>query len=154
MNWLHTLALALMTTAPPAGGIVARVVDGDTMDVWTGARLVRVRLLGVDCPETRHPVRGRERFGIEAKEFTRSVVEGRAVAMEYDPHQQADRYGRVVGYVWYGPNFVRQLNLDLVERGLAFAWPYVAHEWEHHYGKAENTARQAGRGLWEGLMDP
>lgn len=78
---------------------VIRVVDGDTI-ILDGEE--RVRLVGVDTPETKHPQKPVEYFGKEATAFTKRMVNGKRVRIEYD-WQRKDRYGReVVPVVWTG----------------------------------------------------
>src|SRR5919198_6222440 len=61
--------------------VVERVVDGDTLLLASGER---VRLIGVDTPETKHPKKSVEYFGKEASAFTRCMVEGKRVRLEFD----------------------------------------------------------------------
>jgi micrococcal nuclease len=69
---------------------VARVIDGDTLQLSTGET---VRLIGVDTPETKDPRQPVQHFGKEATAFTRQLVEGKPVHLEYD-QQRRDKYGR------------------------------------------------------------
>ena len=71
--------------------IVERVVDGDTLVLASGER---VRLIGVDTPETQHPKKPVERFGKDASEFTRHMVEGKRVRLELEPCQRGNRSPR------------------------------------------------------------
>jgi endonuclease YncB( thermonuclease family) len=66
--------------------VVKRVVDGDTLLLQSGEH---VRLIGVDTPETKHPKKPVERFGKEASEFNRHMVEGKRVRLELDPANAA-----------------------------------------------------------------
>jgi micrococcal nuclease len=75
--------------------LVTRMVDGDTLALNTGER---VRLIGVDTPEMKHPKRPVEAFGKEATAFTKPMVEGKCVRLEYDQQRQ-DKYGRILAYV-------------------------------------------------------
>jgi len=75
---------------------VERVVDGDTLLLAGGTR---IRLLGVDTPETKHPDRPPEPLGFEAAAFTRSHVENRYVKLRFD-RERRDRYRRVLAYVY------------------------------------------------------
>ncbi len=76
---------------------VERVIDGDTLVLEGGER---VRLIGVDTPETVHPQKPVEYFGKEASKFTRGMVEGKRVRLEYDEGTgRNDRYGRTLAYV-------------------------------------------------------
>lgn len=74
---------------------VQRVVDGDTLLLGTGER---VRLIGVDTPETTNPNKPIEHFGKEAEAFTRRMAEGKRIRLEYDEANAGighkDRYGR------------------------------------------------------------
>ncbi|MGV0600771.1 thermonuclease family protein, partial [Mycolicibacterium pulveris] len=89
-------AIALPTaTAPPAPAqpvdataVVLRVVDGDTIDIRDEVRgRLRVRILGIDTPETKKPNSPVECWGPEATEFARSTMLGRRVALVTDPTQ-------------------------------------------------------------------
>ncbi len=59
---------------------VQRVVDGDTLVLGTGER---VRLIGVNTPETVHPKKAVEAFGKEVSAFTKRMVEGKLVRLEF-----------------------------------------------------------------------
>src|SRR3989338_7085144 len=75
---------------------VVRVVDGDTI-VLDGDE--KVRLIGVDTPETVDPRKPVQYFGKEASEFTRRMAEGKRVRLEFDQDTK-DRYGRTLAYVY------------------------------------------------------
>ena len=76
--------------------VVSRVVDGDTLVV---AEVGRVRLIGVDTPESVDPRRPVGDFAKEAAAFTKQLVEGRRVRLEYDS-TRTDRYDRTLAYVY------------------------------------------------------
>lgn len=80
-------------------GIVTNVVDGDTIDVCVGGETRRVRLILVDTPETKHPNKGVEYYGIEASEYTNNTLLNKTVYLQKDV-SDADRYGRYLYYVW------------------------------------------------------
>ena len=77
------------------------MVDGGTLLLQSGER---VRLIGVDTPEIKHPKKPVEYFGKEASAFTRRMVEGKRVRLECDQANAArghkDRYGRTLAYVF------------------------------------------------------
>ncbi len=86
--WATSFARDLVT--------VRRVIDGDTFVLYSGEK---VRLIGVDTPETKHPQKPIQHFGKEASEFTRRMIEGKAILLEYDG-KRSDRYGRLLAYVY------------------------------------------------------
>ncbi len=128
---------------------VERVVDGDTLLLADGER---VRLLGVNTPETKHPSKPVEPFGEEASAFTRSLVEGRTVRLELD-RERRDNYGRILAYVYCDQRF---LNEELIRAGLSFAqtrFPY-SEQMKRRFKAAEAEARSHRRGLWSLRREP
>jgi micrococcal nuclease len=125
---------------------VVRVVDGDTIELDGGEK---VRLIGVDTPETVHPNKPVERFGKEASSFTRRTVEGKRVRLEYDPGpSRLDKYGRTLAYVYLLDG--RLLNLEIIRQGYGHAYtkyPFTQSRM-NEFRAAEQEARAARRGLW------
>lgn len=123
--------------------IVRRVVDGDTLVLSDGTR---VRLIGVDTPETKHPSRPVEYFGKEASEFTRREIEGRPVRLEYD-WQKTDRYGRTLAYVFRASDGFF-LNAELIKQGYAHAYTRFPFKRLEDFRNYEREARKKEAGLW------
>lgn len=121
---------------------VARVLDGDTVKLADGRT---VRLIGVDAPETHHPELPVQRFGEEAGEFLRGLVEGSEVSLEVNPAEPKDRYGRTLAYLWKGDLLV---NREVIRRGYAYAYSRFAHPRLAEFVAVEREARQAQYGLW------
>lgn len=122
---------------------VERVVDGDTLLL---AGKIRVRLIGIDTPESVTPDRPVERLGKEASDFTRSLVDGREVMLQYD-RERHDQHGRVLAYVLVGDSLV---NEEIIRAGYSRAetrYPFDS-SMKSRFLKAEKEAREAGRGLW------
>lgn len=90
----------------PAGALdgplaVSRVVDGDTVVLTRAGKKIKVRLIGINTPETVAPGRPVECFGREASAFAKKTLKGRKVWLEYDPVAgRTDRYGRTLAYLW------------------------------------------------------
>ncbi|GBE29409.1 thermonuclease precursor [bacterium BMS3Bbin04] len=122
---------------------VARVIDGDTIELLNGDI---VRLIGVDTPETVHPRKPIEYFGIEASSFTKEYLEGNKIYLEYDPAQMRDRYNRLLAYVRLqdGTDF----NKLLIDKGYAHAYTAFPHPRLEQYRNAERVARELEVGLW------
>ncbi len=126
---------------------VVRVIDGDTIQVCCvfGDR-VKVRYIGVDTPETHHPMRGVEPYGMEAAEANRKLVDGKTVRLEFDV-QQLDRYGRTLAYVYLEDGTF--VNAWLVENGYAMVMTVSPNvKYQELFLKLQREARGARRGLW------
>jgi micrococcal nuclease len=138
-------------SAPPAAKpgpvwrTVVRVVDGDTIVLAGGER---VRLIGVNTPETKHPEKAVERFGREATTFSRRLLAGERVRLEFD-QERRDRYGRTLAYVYLEDG--RLANEEIIRQGYGHA--VTAHPFaeamKERFRAAEREAREAGRGLWK-----
>lgn len=125
-------------------GRVERVVDGDTILLQGGER---VRLIGVDTPETKKPGTPVQCFGKKASAFTTGLLDRRKVRLEQDAEAR-DRYGRLLAYVTRASDGL-DVNAELVRRGYARTLtipPNVRHADE--YARLARTARERGRGLW------
>jgi micrococcal nuclease len=122
-------------------------VDGDTIVLND---VQKVRLIGVDTPETKHPNKPVEYFGKEATEFTKRLCEGKKVRLEYD-WQKTDKYGRTLAYVFVLENGKEIfLNAEIIKRGYGYA--YLKYPFKDEYMRAfreyERQAREEGLGLW------
>lgn len=131
----------------PAGVdvVVKKVVDGDTLEVSGGER---VRLIGVDTPESVAPDRPVGCFGKEASRFTASVVPpGTPVRLVGDVEQR-DRFGRLLAYVYRQADGLF-VNAELLRQGFAQLLtipPNIAHTDE--LAAIARQAREGSQGLW------
>lgn len=143
-----TLLLAVAHGADaPELATVTRVVDGDTIVVELNGRIERVRLVGVDTPETVHPQKPVERFGKEAAAFTKRLAEGKRVRLERDGQSaNRDRYGRLLRYAYLPDG--KLLNAEIVSQGYGFAYVKYPFDRMEEFRRLEREAREAGRGLW------
>ncbi|MGH9186629.1 MAG: thermonuclease family protein [Acidimicrobiales bacterium] len=127
---------------------MATVVDGDTIEVIVAGQRERVRLIGIDTPETVDPRRPVECFGREASDHTSTLLpHGTPVRLERDVEARDD-YGRLLAYV-FRPSDGLFVNVALVEDGYATVLtipPNVAYAGE--FADAAGRARESGRGLW------
>ena len=121
---------------------VKRVVDGDTILLTNGER---VRLIGVDTPETKHPQKPVQRFGKEAYLFTKRMVEGKEVRLEYD-WQRRDKYNRLLAYVYLLDGTF--LNAEIIKQGYGFAYTRFPFKYLEEFRGYEREARENKRGLW------
>ncbi|MDP1722364.1 MAG: thermonuclease family protein [Candidatus Gottesmanbacteria bacterium] len=129
---------AIVPTPQPGYYKVARVLDGDTIEISSGER---VRYHGIDAPENN------EKWGTVAYKTNRDLVEGKTVRIEID-RPTRDQYGRILAYVWVGNTMV---NERLVDDGLAkilIIKGEVKLKYLSILQAAEARARGATRGLW------
>ena len=136
---------------------VRRVVDGDTIvvDFPTGER-ERVRLIGVNTPETVHPKKPVEHYGKEASDFTKRELTGKRVWLQMDV-QVRDRYQRALGYVWLetpeeGERAVRRsmFNARLLLEGYGQAMTVQPNSrYAEMFVGFQREAREQSKGLWK-----
>jgi micrococcal nuclease len=122
--------------------LVKRVIDGDTVELSTGEK---VRMIGVDTPETKDPRKPVQYFGKEATAFTRQLVEGKRVRLEYD-QQRRDKYGRTLTYVYLDDGTF--VNAEIIKQGYGFAYTRFPFKYLEQFRQLEREAREARRGLW------
>ena len=131
-----------------ANAVVVRHVDGDTLVARIGPDEEKVRLIGIDTPETVDPRQPAQCFGKEASRHLAELVpEGTSLRLEVD-EEPRDRYGRLLVYVYRASDGLF-VNLDMVEQGYANTLsiaPNLTHR--DRFSEAERTARTEGRGLW------
>jgi micrococcal nuclease len=125
--------------------LCTRVIDGDTIIVNIEGKKEKVRLIGVDTPETKHPKKPVQRFGKEAYLFTKKMVEGKEVRLEYD-WQKRDKYGRLLAYVYLMDGTF--LNAEIIKQGYGFAYTKYPFKYLDEFRRYEREARENGRGLW------
>lgn len=130
----------LLPPAQTQAVVVKRAVDGDTLELATGER---VRLIGVDTPETKDP-----RKPVQDKEvtaFTTQLAEGKPVRLEYD-QQRKDTYGRTLAYIYLEDGtFVKA---EIIKQGYGLAYTRFPFKYLEEFRPFEREAREAGRGLW------
>lgn len=128
-----------------------RVVDGDTIDIDAAdgrSPSTRIRLWGVDTPETARDNKAAMHFGPQAKAFVAEHVEDRPVRIILADTQTRGKYGRLLAYVYYGSPET-MLNEELLRRGLAYADTRFKHPWRSRFRHLETKARKDQRGLWK-----
>jgi len=123
---------------------VIRAVDGDTLLLEGN---YRVRLLGVNTPETKYPDQPAEPFGEEAYQFTKELANGRLVKLEFD-RERLDNYRRVLAYVYLDDGSM--LNEQLIEQGMSPAvvsFP-IRSDRKRLFEQAEREAQRKVAGIW------
>ena len=133
---------------------VVKVVDGDTLDVDIDGRKERLRLIGIDTPETVDPRKSVQCFGKEASSKAKEMLLGQFVSLESDDTQgERDKYKRLLRYVFLpdGTNF----NLYMISEGYAHEYTYdQPYKYQAEFKQAEATARENSKGLWNPTVCP
>jgi endonuclease YncB( thermonuclease family) len=135
-------------------GLVTNVVDGDTIDVEVDGEEMRIRLIGIDTPESVHPTKEVECFGIEASDMVKEELLGEMVGLQADETQgDVDGYGRYLRYVFVDGIYL--FNKQLVEEGYAYEYTYDEdYIYKDEFVEAQAYAEENGYGLWaEGVCE-
>lgn len=127
---------------------VLKVVDGDTIWVDRQGQRVKVRLTGLNTPETKDPRVGVQCFGKEASGRATRLLDRQSVYLEHDSTQDStDRYGRELAYVWTTTGML--VNLAMIVDGFGHEYTYdLPYRYQQQFRAAEADARANGRGLW------
>lgn len=150
--------IALATITPsitPTGDLpnktlyrVLKVVDGDTIDVLIEGKSERLRLIGINTPETVDPRKEVECFGHEASNKAKEILTNQYVVLENDISQsERDKYGRLLRYVFLpdGTNY----NLFMIEEGFAYEYTYDSvYKYQMEFKLAQEYAQNNQKGLW------
>lgn len=125
---------------------VVRVVDGDTIILDIDGVDERVRLIGIDTPESVHPDPARNApFGKIASAYTKSMLDEKDVMIELDVEER-DQYGRLLAYVYINGDM---LNKTLLEGGYAKVTTYPPNvKYVDQFITLQKKARDEGKGLW------
>jgi micrococcal nuclease len=129
-------------TRQPEVRLCVRAIDGDTLVLDGGER---VRLIGVDTPETVDPRRPVQYFGKEASAFTGRLVEGKKVRLEFG-QESYDRYGRTLAYIFLEDGTF--LNAEIIRQGYGHAYTRFPFRYQADFLALERQAREQRRGLW------
>src|SRR3990172_7948770 len=127
---------------------VLEVIDGDTILVVSDQDLRTIRLIGIDAPEKGHPARPKEFGSDESAKYLSDLCEGKEILLEPDG-EDTDSYGRYLRYVFLPGPERRLLNLDLVRHGHARVLRPFPFSRREEFERAEEEARENGRGVWE-----
>lgn len=127
---------------------VVKVVDGDTFDINIEGQTERVRLIGIDTPETVDPRKSVQCFGKEASNKAKEILTNQFVVLEADLSQgDRDKYNRLLRYAFLpdGTNF----GLYMISEGYAHEYTYkFPYKYQSEFKAAEISARENNKGLW------
>ncbi|MDU2639809.1 MAG: thermonuclease family protein [Finegoldia magna] len=126
---------------------VVRVVDGDTVILNIDGQRTRVRLIGIDTPESVAEDKSRNvKEGKIASEYTKNLLENKKVRLEFDDEKK-DVYERKLGYVFLDDEFI---NEKLLKEGMAKLYTKTTNQkYSERLKKAEEYARENKKGFWK-----
>lgn len=148
------LELDIVSLSTSAGdrssGQVTEVIDGDTIRVlFPDGQQDKVRYIGIDTPETVHPHKPVECYGLEASAYNQALVEGKTVWLRYGV-QKRDKYNRLLAYVYLDPMRSTMVNFILIAQGYAKKMEVRSNtRYSRIFSSLEREAMRAGRGLWK-----
>ena len=127
---------------------VNRTIDGDTIEIQMNSGKEKVRLIGINTPETVDPRKKVECFGKEASSRMKELAEGNLVYLEYDDTQGLrDKYNRLLAYVYLEDN--QMINRKMIAEGYAHEYTYsTKYKYQNEFRELQNFARTQERGLW------
>ena len=135
--------ITLLVSGCGYGERASRVIDGDTVVLADGER---IRYIGIDTPEMRHPRKKVRQMAVIAKEVNEKLVLGKDLTLEYDVEKR-DKYDRLLAYVYLEDGTF--VNAELIKQGYALIMtipPNVKHADE--FLRLQIEAREQKRGLW------
>jgi micrococcal nuclease len=124
------------------------VIDGDTIDVDINGEPEKIRLIGLDTPETVDPKRPTQCFGFEASNKAKSILSGQKVKIETDPSQDLrDKYGRLLAYIFLSDGTL--FNEMMIAEGYGHEYTYrLPYKYQKEFKAAEREAQKLRKGLW------
>lgn len=123
------------------------VYDGDTIGVNISGVNEKVRLIGVDTPETQDPDFPVQCYGPESSTYSENNLLDKEVRLESDPtNQNRDRYDRLLRYVYLKDNTL--WNQKLIDEGYGFAYLRYPFTKLETFEASEKNARNQKKGLW------
>jgi micrococcal nuclease len=144
------LAGCQQTSPTPTSGRdlvkVERVVDGDTLEITLNGKREKLRLIGVDTPETKKPNTPIMFYGEEAAQYTKKRLDKKTIELEWDV-DRLDPYNRFLAYVWIDGEL---FNRTLVSEGYARIATFPPNvKYVDKFKKDQEEARRNQKGLWK-----
>lgn len=147
VGWEPNSRTIIISSAAKENAVVKRVVDGDTLEVDINGTTAKVRLIGIDTPESVHPDANRNSGeGKTASEYTKEHLTGKTIGLEYDVGK-TDQYGRILAYAYLESGLM--YNAQLAAEGYAQQMTIQPNvKWAELFKGLIADARSKNRGLW------
>lgn len=127
---------------------VTKVVDGDTIDVdidlgFDISFSSRVRLAGIDTPESRTADKFEKSLGLEAKAYLKHAIDGaQQVVIKTEKMDSSEKYGRILGWVFLD-GATKSLNEMMIEDG--YAWGYMGDTKVKDFAALAEKRKKSGK---------
>ena len=128
---------------------VLRVTDGDTIHINYNGKNEKVRLIGLDTPETKDPRKPIQCFGREATAKMTELAENKNIRLEFDKTQgERDKYGRLLAFVYSEDS--KNLAYEMIRQGYGNEYTYNSnpYKYQNEFKEAARKAREENKGLW------
>ena len=128
---------------------VLRVTDGDTIHINYNGKNKKVRLIGLDTPETKDPRKPIQCFGREATAKMTELAENKNIRLEFDKTQgERDKYGRLLAFVYSEDS--KNLAYEMIRQGYGNEYTYNSnpYKYQNEFKEAARKAREENKGLW------
>lgn len=126
---------------------VTSFTDGDTISVDMNGTEEKVRMIGVDTPETKDPRKEVQCYGKAASAFTKTLIGDSKIRLEADPtNTNRDRYNRLLRYVYLPDDTM--VNAEIIKQGYGFAYTYFPFEKLDEFKSYQKQAEEQNAGLW------
>ncbi len=128
---------------------VIRVIDGDTLEIDLEGKTERLRLIGIDTPETVDPRKKIQCFGKEASRKAKELLQDQQIWLETDNTQgERDKYQRLLRFVYLEDGTL--FNQLMIAEGYAHEYTYQnnPYRYQAEFKEAERQARINKKGLW------
>lgn len=129
---------------------VVEIVDGDTIKIDYHGKIEKLRMIGIDTPESVHPNKKKNtKQGKTASNFTKQELLNKKIEVEFDV-QKRDKYGRLLGYVYVDG---KMYNKTLLEEGYARLATYPPNvRYVDDFKEIQKQAQQNKKGFWNDTL--
>ena len=124
-------------------------IDGDTAKFDINGEMIKVRFLAIDTPESVHPTKEVQAYGVEASNFTKEKLKNaKTIELEFDNNSdKTDKYGRYLAWVWVDGELLQDL---LIKEGLAkVAYLYADYKYTSVLQESEKVSKEKKIGIWQ-----
>lgn len=127
---------------------ITKIVDGDTIDVdidlgFNISYSQRLRLAGIDTPESRTTDKFEKSLGLESKEYLKyKFKDAKNIVVKTEKPDSSEKYGRILGWVYLDGN-TKSVNEQMIEDG--YAWGYMGETKVKDFASLAEKRKKSGK---------